>query len=93
MYHLGHACDANPFTSSFTFPQNVWDAIWISEGSLLMETTSNSDGTITKKFGISNGNYVAFYVQGYLDFLIDSITHEEDWSWSGDTSNQAYETI
>ena len=66
--HYG-GCGNNSIVVSYTMPAYFWDNIWISENSVIMETKTERNGDITRRFNLKSrtpGDRLAFAVPGHL---------------------------
>jgi hypothetical protein len=75
-YGYRGGCRTEQFVLSLTLTQDEWAKSWISEGSILMDSTPpTSEGHVKKRFLLKVGplysTRIAFYFPGYL-----GVTHE-----------------
>jgi len=77
-YALRGGCGSDSLNSSFSYPQSFWDDIWISEGSMLVSTSTPVNGLVTKTFnlntGSTTGDRVAFFVPARNNVASGSIS-------------------
>ena len=62
-------CGSNSVVVAYTMPASFWQNVWISEKTVVMETRTESNGDVTKRFNLktgTSGDRVGFAVPGHL---------------------------